>query len=310
MRPTRTSGTVTPLGIIRRTSMNPLDPMTVPLEKRLLIEASAGTGKTYTISLLYLRLLLDQSLTVDQILVVTYTHAATDELRLRILNRLKEAVTAYENPELASNEYLRLLEQYPSTPERILILKRGLLNFDEASIYTIHSFCQRALKENAFDVGMPFESELINDEQELLINLADSFWHRHLLKPNALQEAVIRHKGCTPDKLLAVVKPYIGRPYLDRQPQVSIDKHTYEVIINELSIKIPILKKKLEVDGDEAINLLKYSLSQKIINGKIYSEDSITKAYFSFKKAIELIFVDNWEKISLLLTSEKIQIIS
>jgi exodeoxyribonuclease V beta subunit len=214
--------------------MNPLDPMTVPFEKRLLIEASAGTGKTYTISLLYLRLLLDQSLTVDQILVVTYTHAATDELRLRILNRLKEAVAAYENPELASNEYLRLLEQYPSTPERILILKRGLLNFDEAAIYTIHSFCQRALKENAFDVGMPFESELINDEQELLINLADSFWHRHLLKPNALQEAVIRHNGCTPDELLTVVKPYIGRPYLDRQPKALLSAQTY----NELNTEV------------------------------------------------------------------------
>lgn len=207
--------------------MNPLDPMTVPLEKRLLIEASAGTGKTYTISLLYLRLLLDQSLTVDQILVVTYTHAATDELRSRILLRLKEAVAAYEQPETASAEYLRLLEQYPSDAERLLILKRALLNFDEAAIYTIHSFCQRALKENAFDVGMPFESELISDEQELLISLADNFWHRYLLHPDPLQEAVIRHRGCTPDDLLAVVKPYIGRPYLDRQPKGLLTAQDY-----------------------------------------------------------------------------------
>jgi exodeoxyribonuclease V beta subunit len=281
--------------------------MTVPLEKRLLIEASAGTGKTYTISLLYLRLLLDQSLTVDQILVVTYTHAATDELRLRILNRLKEAVAAYENPELASSEYLRLLEQYPSTPERILILKRGLLNFDEAAIYTIHSFCQRALKENAFDVGMPFESELINDEQELLINLADSFWHRHLLKPNALQEAVIRHNGCTPDKLLAVVKPYIGRPYLERQPKALLSAQEYLVRNTQLNQQWQVITNEWSTSGLAMLNIISKAIQDEVLSKTQYkSLEALNSAEQVLHKVLKGDRPSGWESACALFTTSKL----
>ncbi|MEO1174046.1 MAG: UvrD-helicase domain-containing protein, partial [Myxococcota bacterium] len=60
--------------------MTPLDPVTVPLNGLRLVEASAGTGKTFTIALLYLRLLIEERLSPDQILVVTYTRAATAEL--------------------------------------------------------------------------------------------------------------------------------------------------------------------------------------------------------------------------------------
>lgn len=287
--------------------MNPLDPMTVPLEKRLLIEASAGTGKTYTISLLYLRLLLEQSLKADQVLVVTYTHAATDELRLRILNRLKEAVIAYENPELATNEYLKLLEQYPSTPERILILKRALLNFDEAAIYTIHSFCQRALKENAFDVGMPFESELISDEQELLINLADSFWHRNLLNPDALQEAVIRRRGCTPDELLAVVKSYIGRPYLDRQPKGLLTAKEYTERTTKLNEQWQVITNQWSSEGKAVTQLIKKAITDEVLSKTQYkSIELLAEAEQVLLKIFKGERPKGWEGACALFTSSKL----
>ncbi|MBK8453744.1 MAG: exodeoxyribonuclease V subunit beta [Thiofilum sp.] len=287
--------------------MNPLDPMTVPLEKRLLIEASAGTGKTYTISLLYLRLLLDQSLTVDQILVVTYTHAATDELRSRILLRLKEAVAAYEQPETASAEYLRLLEQYPSDAERLLILKRALLNFDEAAIYTIHSFCQRALKENAFDVGMPFESELISDEQELLISLADNFWHRYLLHPDPLQEAVIRHRGCTPDDLLAVVKPYIGRPYLDRQPKGLLTAQEYVQRQTLLVNQWQTINKQWQQEGNQALQLIIQAISTETLSKTQYkSVEAIYNAEAILLKVFQGERPEGWANACNLFTSTKL----
>ncbi len=72
--------------------MLPLNPLTLPLQGQILIEASAGTGKTYTIGLLSLRLLLERGLSVDQILVVTFTRAATEELRGRIRLRIREAL--------------------------------------------------------------------------------------------------------------------------------------------------------------------------------------------------------------------------
>ena len=61
--------------------MQTLNPYKIPLKSINLIEASAGTGKSWTVTLLFLRLILEKNLTVDQILVVTFTEAATKELR-------------------------------------------------------------------------------------------------------------------------------------------------------------------------------------------------------------------------------------
>ena len=70
--------------------MEPMNLRTAPLDGTTLIEASAGTGKTYTLTGLFVRLLLEKNLTVDQILVVTFTDAATEELRERIRKRLSD----------------------------------------------------------------------------------------------------------------------------------------------------------------------------------------------------------------------------
>ena len=77
----------------------PLDPGTIKLDGIQLIEASAGTGKTYTITQLYIRLLVEEKLDIENILVVTFTEAATAELRDRIRMKLREARTAFEKKE-------------------------------------------------------------------------------------------------------------------------------------------------------------------------------------------------------------------
>ncbi|PID99831.1 MAG: exodeoxyribonuclease V subunit beta, partial [Thiothrix nivea] len=214
--------------------MQPLKPLAIPLAGKNLIQASAGTGKTWTISLLYLRLIIEQQLTVDQLLVVTYTRAATEELRERIRQRLKQAVAAYENPEQAEAEYAQLLDLYPPDDEgmRLWSLRRALLSFDEAAVFTIHGFCQRALQEHAFEVGLPFDSELVQDEAELQLALADQFWQQRLLNPDALDLAVLKtasvtpEASVTPDSLLNDVRNFIGKPYLRpvRSEPVSADK--------------------------------------------------------------------------------------
>ena len=76
--------------------MHPLNPLTLNLHGQILIEASAGTGKTYTIALLFLRLLLEKGLSVDEILVVTFTKAATEELRGRVRQRIRDALDVLE----------------------------------------------------------------------------------------------------------------------------------------------------------------------------------------------------------------------
>lgn len=195
--------------------MQPLKPLEISLDGKNLIQASAGTGKTWTISLLYLRLIIEQQLTVDQLLVVTYTRAATEELRDRIRARLKMAVAAYENPSSAKDEYRQLLDLYPPDDEqRLWYLRRALLSFDEAAVFTIHGFCQRALQENAFDVGLPFDSELVQDEADMQIALADQFWQQRMLDPDALDLSVLQSESVTPDSLLGNVRNFIGKPYL------------------------------------------------------------------------------------------------
>lgn len=162
-----------------------LNAMSFPLHGRRLIEASAGTGKTYTIASLYLRLLLGHGdddnrhprpLSVEEILVVTFTEAATEELRDRIRKRIHQAREAFllgqsEDPFIAE-----LLANTANHEEKASWLLAAERQMDEAAVFTIHGFCQRMLKENAFESGALFDNEFIADESELLYQAVADFW--------------------------------------------------------------------------------------------------------------------------------------
>src|SRR5690606_8602316 len=129
---------------------------------RSLIEASAGTGKTWTLTALYARLLLEKQLNVGQILVVTFTTAATAELRERIRKRLAELRAGCGHAPGAGPLLNALHAQHPdaASHRRLLLAVHG---FDEAAIFTIHGFCQRALQDAAFEAGGDFDNELTQD---------------------------------------------------------------------------------------------------------------------------------------------------
>src|SRR5208337_4877575 len=145
-----------------------------------LIEASAGTGKTYAITALFIRLILEEDLSVRDILVVTYTDAATEELRHRIRQTLADALQAFES---GSSDilFLRDLVKRHSgeASEMKARLQTALCGFDEAPIFTIHGFCQRMLKDRAFESRLLFDIELVTDPSELLQEIADDFWRTH-----------------------------------------------------------------------------------------------------------------------------------
>ena len=113
--------------------------------RHAVIEASAGTGKTFTIEHLFVELLRSAPITIDQILVVTFTEKATAELRSRI-RRLIEDVLQGRSPVEPLSESQRITID----AEAQLRLERSLWAFDRASIFTIHGFCQRMLTELAF----------------------------------------------------------------------------------------------------------------------------------------------------------------
>ena len=159
-----------------------------PLRGSQLIEASAGTGKTFTISALYLRLILGhggeesgfgRELLPPQILVVTFTDAATKELRDRIRTRLAEAARYFRGEIDAPDTLVEELrdqfapEQWPACAGRLDIAAQWM---DEAAVSTIHSWCQRMLREHAFDSGSLFTQTLETDHSDLLGEVLRDYW--------------------------------------------------------------------------------------------------------------------------------------
>ncbi|WP_333891080.1 UvrD-helicase domain-containing protein, partial [Atlantibacter subterranea] len=168
-------------------TVQPLDPLRLPLVGERLIEASAGTGKTYTIAALYLRLLLGlggdaahpRILMPESLLVVTFTEAATEELRGRIRTNIHELRIACLRGHTDNPLFQRLLAEIPDLNDAAQALLLAERQMDEASIFTIHGFCQRMLNLNAFESGMPFEQKLIEDESLLRYQACADFWRRH-----------------------------------------------------------------------------------------------------------------------------------
>jgi exodeoxyribonuclease V beta subunit len=156
------------------------DLLNSPLEGTNLIEAGAGTGKTYTLAGLFLRLILERRLRVNEILVVTYTVAATEELRDRIRRKIREALEACSAGTSPDSFLQSLLLTVPDREEAAVLLHAALLDFDEAAIFTIHGFCQRTLQESAFESGSLFDTELEPEEESgLIAEIVQDFWRRH-----------------------------------------------------------------------------------------------------------------------------------
>lgn len=177
--------------------MKLFDLINTPLSGTNLIEASAGTGKTYTISSLFLRMILEKHFTVDRILVVTFTRAATEELKERIRCKLLQAKEAFSNG--SSDDILinALLKKQKNPASAIQLIRVALIDFDRAPIFTIHGFCQRILHENAFETGSLFDTELINEQASLMQSVTDDFWRKHFYTapPEFISYAVKKMSG-------------------------------------------------------------------------------------------------------------------
>lgn len=151
---------------------------------RVLVEASAGTGKTYTIVGIYVRMLVEKGLKVDQILTVTFTKKATAELRERILSRLRDCLLAVQEGDLveSSDEFLNEFQKrYKCNESVISILKEAIQNFDDSQVFTIHGFCQKILQEEALSAGTPFEMT-VNPSGDLYEAAAEDFWRTFMDK--------------------------------------------------------------------------------------------------------------------------------
>ena len=155
--------------------MQNLNAQTIALSGKHLIEASAGTGKTFNITRLYLRLLLERRLPVEKILVMTFTKDATEELKGRIESFIREAIQHWSTLIEEDSFFIEIAKKV-STNEALALLKTALLFLDEAAIFTIHGFCKRVLSEHAFTSGLPFNAIMEADSQELVVESCQDYY--------------------------------------------------------------------------------------------------------------------------------------
>ena len=204
--------------------MNAFNAAETPLERgATLIEASAGTGKTYSLAALYLRLVLEEGVPVASILAVTYTTAATQELRERVRALLHTALAelksgAAENPLIA-----RYLAEHPDKAPGIRALELAAQSFDEAQIFTIHGFCQRMLQEHAFESGVRYGVELLTDSRPLLEEVAADFWRTRFAGAPALLAALALDAGVSPEGWANLLVQTRNHPDLALLPQPAAE---------------------------------------------------------------------------------------
>ncbi|MEW6693604.1 MAG: exodeoxyribonuclease V subunit beta [Pseudomonadota bacterium] len=205
-----------------------LDIATFALHGSQLIEASAGTGKTWTIAMLYLRLILgphpgavaaiERPLHPREILVVTFTEAATQELRDRIRRRLGEAATVFADGQRAAADFpdplrpiAQLRDLYPpahwgALAQRLHIAADAM---DDAAISTLHGWCQRVLREQAFLSGVPFALTLRPDVSDLIDEAVADLWRLQVQTLPAEQAQAVVDRWHSPDALGKAVRPLL-----------------------------------------------------------------------------------------------------
>ncbi len=199
--------------------MDKLQPLNLPLNGSTLIEASAGTGKTYTITTLFIRLLLEKKCAIDQILVVTFTIAATEELRIKIRERVAAALECLEYPPGKDETLNELLSHYDRT-EAIAMLSDVAARLDELAVFTIDAMCLRVLKDFAFDSKLPMRMEFIANDEPIRMLVVEDYWRRVFGgKDYSFADQLSQYKS--PAGLLAALQPVLQARGANVYPQVT-----------------------------------------------------------------------------------------
>ena len=237
---------------------------TADLTGKKLIEASAGTGKTFTLSGLYVRYIVEKKRTPEQILVLTFTKAATFELKTRLREQLIECknhlsgiktVSQTDNPQLFD-----LYQSYKEDDVSLKYVELALACFDQAAIFTINSFCQKIIVDYNKACGSPVFSELI-DKREFVEKFVLDFWREQQNKIPSLFLTKIPNLESVSQKLSGLLSK---KHYRDILPQYSLADVP---VLNDLYNKIC---KTWEKDKDE---LLDYLFSGSF-DGRLYKVKS------------------------------------
>ncbi len=239
--------------------MKSLSIFEAPIEGLSLVEAGAGTGKTYNITSLYIRSIIEKHLMPASILVLTYTEAATAELKSRIRDRITECVHAYETKEDNGDNFLAELLTVLDEKD-YLHLKKALYSFDDAVISTIHGFCHRLLKEEYLAFGIRPDFEILGSSTVLLDDCIDDFWHQFIAKYSVgtIKREVLNYlivQKFNPDSIRKYINPVVGKPYAQILPE-TIDIEDCETLFIKLEQIFKAIKLSFKHDEEALVELI------------------------------------------------------
>ena len=235
--------------------MTPFDIATVSLEPGVtLIEASAGTGKTYSITGLILRLVLEKHLQIRDILAVTFTEAATQELRDRVRRRLQAALEDLrqgESKDTIVTSYLKNSDIRTGIRE----LDVALQSFDEAQIFTIHGFCQRMLNDYAFESGARFDTALVTDPRPLFKEIARDFWRLRFYRAKPLLPTLAMAWKKSPDNWVELLERTRSHPDLVVLPPA--EARSCEEVLHDVELAFAAVREEWKSHRAEIEKLLR-----------------------------------------------------
>ena len=254
----------------------------LPLDGVQLIEASAGTGKTFTLATLVTRLVVERGLRIGQVLAVTFTEAATQELRKRIRERLQLTLDLLDAP-LADDESAEatltreLLQAHRARGEESddalrRRLRQATLEIDLAAIFTIHGFCARALREHALESGQGFDAAtLLTNDRDLRAELAADLWRTHAQDAAGADDMATLWPGgfedLAKDLPTLLREPVLLPPWDDDDPAARIDASQGDVVQAQAELQLA-----WHDHGEEFRDALAAAIDADVMNRNSYRQ--------------------------------------
>ncbi len=271
------------------------------LFKGCFVEASAGTGKTYSIEHIVLRLLIEGSepLKIDQILVVTFTREATRELTARIRSLIEKTIQSLQSLDQLHDlpDFLLAVVEKNERHFAIKYLQNALFSFDEANIFTIHSFCYRMLQDNLLEADLGVN---VPDQEEIpstlfLLPIIKDFMRIGLdtTKFSLAQLAIVlKNNGSDIEKLSYRIAKYLLKE-TEIHPLSSFQalKNRFLHTIEQLKKKYSFTAEKIKEDFNVIAPLYKgMHNKKKEIHSKYINELKAIAAFFTEKILDDNIF--------------------
>jgi exodeoxyribonuclease V beta subunit len=270
--------------------------LTIPLHGVQLIEASAGTGKTFALATLYARLVIECGLNVSSILAVTFTEAATKELRERLRRRLVLASRIVEAAVTNTSSSIAVADNEEACLTAALVnaaiaregsaalrqrLRVACAAMDLAPIHTIHGFCRRALADHALEAGQPLvERALIENEQVLHREVATDFWRLRSL--DAVDARTLRSLWSGPERLADSLRDLLALDTLLPEP-APVDGGSETSLLAARRE----LADAFVAHGNDARQQLRKAFAEKAVDARVSKDDAVDPVWEALAAWIE-----------------------